>query len=180
MTNLYIHIYISTRLYLTPGFSIRTRSGRGIRLVRISKYTETRVCAFQIIGKTPPPFSFRFVRVYPCEIREYSAPQQGVFTSSSTFYEFVKMKRANPSFPPPLIDANERTFSPLDRDLYTMILQEIFLSKNPPRGRLLDSRSNFSLHFLFPLSLPYSCFRLPREQQDHSNRGERNFRVAMI
>lgn len=106
MTNLYIHIYISTRLYLTPGFSIRTRSGRGIRLVRISKYTETRVCAFQIIGKTPPPFSFRFVRVKFVNIQLRSKEFLRVpplFTSSSRWNE-----RIHPSLPHSSMRTRER------------------------------------------------------------------------
>lgn len=175
MTNLYIYTYQHDYIFSWFLYSNEIGTWNSISS-HFQIHGDARVC-FSNNRKDTPSLLFP---VCPCEIREYSAPQQGVFTSSSTFYEFVKMKRANPSFPPPLIDANERTFSPLDRDLYTMILQEIFLSKNPPRGRLLDSRSNFSLHFLFPLSLLSSCFRLPREQQDHSNRGERNFRVAMI
>lgn len=146
MTNLYIYTYQHD--YIFSWFLYSNEIGNSISS-HFQIHGDARVC-FSNNRKDTPSLLFP---VCPCEIREYSAPQQGVFTSSSTFYEFVKMKRANPSFPPPLIDANERTFSLLDRDLYTMILQEIFLSKNPPRGRLLDSRSNFSLHFLFPLSL---------------------------
>lgn len=64
--------------------------------------------AFQIIGKTPLP---SVSGLSACEIREYSAARSSEFTSSSTFYEFVKMKRANPSFPPDVINARENVSS---------------------------------------------------------------------
>lgn len=117
------------------------------------------MCAFQIIGKTPLP---SVSGLSACEIREYSAPRQGarslrvppLFTSSSRWNE-----RIHPSLP--MSSMRERTF-PLDRDLYTMIFQEIEdlpFEEYPGGCSTVVQISRFVFFFLRPLFLSSSCFR---------------------
>lgn len=174
MTNLYIYIYQHDYIRVVRPVSLFNEIE--IRLVRISKCRGAHVCLSNN-RKDTSPFCFRFVRMWNSWIFS-SAARSSEFTSSSTFYEFVKMKRANPSFPPDVINARENVSS-RPWSIHDDLPGNRGSSFRRVPGGLLDSRSNFSLRFLFPLpSFPLLLLFSSREQQDRGER-ERNFRVVI-